>query len=300
MSMPSEAIGRIQWGPLTFGPGSPYGVEACLGLDDLPDVRGDDTNRPNQHGEYSGADYTTARTIQIGLAIRADSPDQLRELKLALRAATQPGRAPAPLQFLDWDCVAYGKVRRRNIPYDAHFLWRTGEAAIEFYCPNPRLYSVAERTASTTAYSPSAGRTYNLVPPRAYGASGASGRLTITNAGDSEAYPVLRIDGPVAQPVIEATAPNTGGDEDDGEAAATTTTLSISGTLQTGEYLLIDTRTRAVLLMGSAPRRDWVRAGSQWPVLSPGPNEIAYRGAALPGAPGQTSLLTVTWRDTSL
>ncbi|WP_407553063.1 phage tail family protein [Streptomyces sp. Pv4-95] len=288
-----EAIGRIQWGPLTFGPGSPYGVEAVVGLDDLPDVRGDDTDRPNQHGEYSGSDFTGARTIQIGLAIRADSPDELRSLKVALRAATQPGRAPAPVQFLDWDLLAYGKVRRRNIPYDAHFLWRTGEAAIEIYCPDPRLYSLAEHTAQTTAYSPSAGRTYPLVYPRVYGDAGSSGRLTIHNGGDSEAYPLLRIDGPVAQPVVELI----GGDPEDESGSAT---LSLTGTLQTGEYLLIDTRTRAVLLMGSAPRRDWVRAGSQWPVLGPGDNELAYRGAALPGAPGQTSLLTVTWRDTSL
>lgn len=282
----SEAIGRIQWGPLTFGPGSPYGVEAVLGIDDLPDVHGDDTNRPNQHGTYSGPDYTDARTIQIGLVIRADDPAQLRDLKVALRAATQPGASPAPLQFLDWDCLAYGKVRRRNIPYDAHYLWRTGEAAIEVYCPDPRLYSLAEHTASTTAYSPSAGRTYPLVHPRVYGDAGSSGRLTINNGGDSEAYPVLRVDGPVAAPVIEHVSSGA--------------TLSLTGTLQTGEYLVIDTRSRAVLLMGSAPRRDWVRAGSQWPVLTPGDNEFAYRGAALPGAPGQTSLLTVTWRDTSL
>ncbi|MEU7431093.1 hypothetical protein AB0B07_09580 [Streptomyces sioyaensis] len=293
--MSSEAIGRIQWGDLLMGPGSAYSVEAVTGVDDMPDVRSDDTDRPYQHGTYSGPDVTGARTIQLGLVIRADDPSQLRDLKVALRAATQPGRAPAPLQFLDWDLMAYGKVRKRNVPYDAHYLWRTGEAALEIYCPDPRLYSLTEHTANTTAYSPSAGRTYNLTFPRVYGAAGASGRLTITNSGDSEAYPVLRIDGPVAAPVVELV-----GSEDDADDAGAGATLSLTGTLQTGEYLLIDTRTRAVLLMGSTPRRDWVRAGSTWPVLAPGDNEIAYRGAALPGAPGQTSLLTVTWRDTSL
>lgn len=294
--MPSEAIGRIQWGDLLMGPGTPYGVEALLGLDDLPDVRGDDANRPSQHGEYSGRDYTGARTIQLGLVLRADDPAALRNLKLALRRATQPAPSPAPLQFLDWDILTYGKIRKRSIPYDAHYLWRTGEAALEIYCPDPRLYSLTEHTASTTAYSPSAGRTYNFAPPRTYGAAGASGRLTIANGGDSEAYPMLRIDGPVAQPVIELV----GSEVDDSGDAGASATLSLTGTLQPGEYLTIDTRTRAVLLMGTSPRRDWVRAGSEWPVLSPGDNEIAYRGAALPGAPGQTSLLTVTWRDTSL
>lgn len=97
---------------------------------------------------------------------------------------------------------------------------------------------------------------------------------------------MLRLDGPVANPSIEQVT--TGGG------------ITLDGTLQAGEFLVIDTRTRAVLLMGSSPRRSWVRAGSLWPLLMPGENEIAYRGTALPGAPGQTSQLTVTWRDTSL
>jgi hypothetical protein len=121
---------------------------------------------------------------------------------------------------------------------------------------------------------------------RSYGTAGASGRLTVVNDGASPAFPVLRLDGPVANPTIEQT--NTG------------SILSLAATLQIGDYLIIDTRSRAVLLNGSSPRRSWVQNGSDWPVLQPGSNDFAYRGAALPGAPGQTSLLTVTWRDTSL
>jgi hypothetical protein len=121
---------------------------------------------------------------------------------------------------------------------------------------------------------------------RSYGSAGASGRITAVNRGASPAYPVLQIDGPVANPAIEQVT--TGG------------ILTLDATLQAGEYLVIDTRTRAVSLMGSSPRRSWVRAGSTWPVLQPGTNELAFRGSALPGATGQTSLLTVSWRDTSL
>ncbi|MFF1839970.1 hypothetical protein ACFVXE_38370 [Streptomyces sp. NPDC058231] len=83
---------------------------------------------------------------------------------------------------------------------------------------------------------------------RVYGDAGKSGRLTAVNAGASPAYPVLRIDGPVANPSIEQVS--TGGG------------ITLDGTLQPDEYLLIDSRTRAVLLMGTSPRRAWVRAGS--------------------------------------
>lgn len=284
--MAQGRLGQIQWGDLTFGPGTQYGVTAIEGLDDLPDIRSEDVARPGQHGDYTGPDYTGPRTLQIGLGLRGQDPDDLRALVLALRDATQPQARAEPLQLLDQGVLIYGKVRKRSIPYDAEYAWSLGSAAIELYCADPYLYGVDERSASTAAYSPAAGRTYPLVHPRVYGSAGTAGRLNATNAGSSPAYPVLRLDGPVANPSIEQ--------------VTTGSSLVIDATIQDGEFLLIDTRTRAVLYMGTSPRRSWVRGGSMWPLLLPGLNEIAYRGAALAGAPGQTSLLTVTWRDTSL
>ncbi|MEU3962925.1 hypothetical protein AB0F42_24485 [Streptomyces buecherae] len=281
-----QRIGRIQWGGLVFGPGSAYHVSQIEGVDDMPEVRQDDMDREGSHGAYTGPDYVGARVVQLGLTMVADSPDGLRALTLALRAATQPQVTPAPLQLLDWDMLVYAKVRRRSVPYDAEHLWRSGTAAIELYCADPYLYSLEERSATTQAYAPAAGRVYPLLFPRTYGSAGTSGRIQAVNAGSAPSYPVLRIDGPVINPQVEQV--NTGA------------TLLIDATLQPGEYLVIDTRTRAVLLQGTAPRRQWVRAGSKWPILQPGSNEIAYRGSELPSAPGQPSFLTVTWRDASL
>ncbi|MEU0370644.1 phage tail domain-containing protein [Streptomyces sp. NPDC006283] len=284
--MANGRLGRIQWDGLIFGPGSRYHVTTIHGLDDMPDIRAEDSERPGQHGDYTGPDYTGARTIQLGLTLLGETPDDLRELVLALRAATQPQTSPLPLAFLDQDTLIYGKVRRRSIPYDAEHLWSSGTAALEVYCADPFLYGLEERSTSTTAYSRAAGRTYPLLYPRTYGSAGESGRVTAVNAGASPAYPTLRIDGPVANPSIEQ--------------VTTGQSLIIDATLQEGEYLLIDTRTRAVLYQGTSPRRSWVRAGSMWPLLKPGSNELAYRGEALPGGSGIPSLLTVTWRDTTL
>lgn len=284
--MAQQKLGRILWGDLAFGPGSQYAVTSVVGIDDLPDIRGEDVARPGQHGDYTGPDWTGARVVQLGLGLRGDSPDDLRALTIALRNATQPQEQAEPLQFLDQDILVYGKVRKRSLPYDAEHLWSIGDAALELYCADPYLYGLEEKSESTTAYSPSAGRTYPMTHPRAYGSAGTSGRITAVNEGASAAFPVLRVDGPVANPSIEQV--NTGA------------LMVLDATLQPGEYLLIDTRTRAVLFMGSSPRRSWVRGGSMWPLLVPGSNEIAYRGSALAGAPGQSSLLTVAWRDTSL
>lgn len=182
--MAQQRMGRIQWGPLTFGPGSRYHVTAVNGLDDMPDIRAEDINRPDQHGDYTSPDTTGARIIQLGLGLRGDSPDDLRDLTLALRAATQPQRQPSPLQFLDQDMVVYGKVRQRNVPYDAENLWSTGSAALELYCADPYLYSLEEHTVSTTAYSPAAGRTYPLV----YTGAGPAVRNLVLNPSFEDTF----------------------------------------------------------------------------------------------------------------
>lgn len=285
MGVPQK-IGQVQWGDLLMGPGTGYSISSLSGIDDLPEVRNQDVAKSNAHGDYTGPDYTGPRTVQLGLTLLADSPDQLRQMTLALRRATQPGTAPAELQMLDWGISVSAKVRRRAVPYDAEHLWSSATAALEFYCADPYLYGLEDQYAVTTAYSPSAGRTYPRKYPLSYGSAGSSGTITAANGGDATAYPVLRLDGPVANPSVEQDT--------------TGSLLVLDTTLQAGDYLIIDTRSRAVLFQGTTPRRSWVRAGSTWPVLEPGDNQITYRGAALPGAPGQTSTLTVTWRDTSL
>lgn len=281
-----QRLGQIQWGDLLMGPGTGYSVQSISGMDDLPEIRNADVPKSDAHGDYTGPDYTGPRTVQIGLTLVADDPDSLRVMTLALRRATQPQQRPADLRFVDQGVSLSAKLRRRAVPYDAENLWRTGSAALEFYCADPYLYGLVEQSEATTAYSPASGRVYARTYPVTYGSSGASGSITATNSGDAPAYPVLRLDGPVANPSVEQT--NVGA------------LLVLDATLQPGEYVLIDTRSRAVLFQGTSPRRSWVRGGSTWPLLVPGDNQLTYRGSALPGAPGQTSLLTVTWRDTSL
>lgn len=281
-----QKLGNITWNGVTFGPGTPYSVAGISGLDDLPDVRTQDIARPSQHGDYTGPDYLASRLIDLDLAIIAPDPDGLRALTLALRDATQPGADVSPLVFVDQGVQLQVKCRRRALPYNASALDRTGSASLEFYAPDPTLYSAVQHSVQTTAYSPSAGRTYPRTYPYSYGSTGAAGTVTATNAGAAPTYPQLRVDGPVANPSIEQT--NVGA------------SLQFTGTLMAGDYLTIDTRTRAVVLNGSTPRRDWLAGGSTWPLLVPGDNSLVFRGTALPGSPLQASLLTVTWRDASL
>src|SRR5690606_41699191 len=94
MTVAVQALGRIQWGNLVFGPGTPYTVTAEGGLDDLPSIRSEDVDRPGEHGEYTGPDFTSARVVQVKLGLRGQAPHDLRPQPVAFKAATHPPRHP--------------------------------------------------------------------------------------------------------------------------------------------------------------------------------------------------------------
>jgi hypothetical protein len=280
-----SAVGRVVWGGLTMGPGTQYAVADLPDLDNLPEVRTYDQDRALAHGQYTGPDYVGARTINLSVTLRGTDPGNLAALTAALKAVAQPAAAPAQLQFPDLGIMVMAKVRKRDIPYDATMLWRTATAHLQFYAADPLIYSLNQYSLQTAAYAPASGRSYPRAYPWLYGTGGTSGGLLCTNAGASPTYPLLRLDGPAVQPSIQL--------------SETGAVLAFNNTLQPGEFLTVDTSTRAVLDGGTTPRRDWVVPGSDWPVMQPGNNTFVYRA----GPYGDGSLptyLTVTWRDATL
>jgi hypothetical protein len=280
-----SAIGHMVWNGLTMGPGTQYAVADLPDLDSMPEIRAYDVDKANAHGTWTGPDYTGARVINAAVTLRGTDPANLRTLTLAMQAAMQPNQVPAQLQFPDLGVMVLAKLRRRDIPYDAAYLWRTTTAHLQFYCADPLIYSLAEHSLTTSAYAPASGRTYPRPHPWVYGTGGTSGGLLCTNTGSSPTYPVLRLDGPAVQPTVQL--------------SETGAILRFNNTLLPGEFVTVDTATRAVLYMGTTPRRDWVIAGSDWPVMGPGPNNFVYRSSPY-GDGSLPTYLTVTWRDATL
>ncbi|WP_369183333.1 hypothetical protein [Streptomyces sp. Y1] len=280
------AIGRVVWNGLQMGPGTPYAISDLPDLDDMPDVRAYDVDRTGAHGTWTGPDYVGARVITMGITLRGADPDDLGRLVIALKRAMQPTPAPLQLTFTDRQLMVWGKVRRRHIPYDATSLQRISVAQVQFYCTDPRLYSLVSYSAGpTAAYAPASGRSYPRTYPWLYGTGGAGGALTCVNNGASDTYPTLRIDGPCVRPSIQL--------------SETGAVLQLNNTVAPGDYVLINTANRAVLASGSTPRRDWVVAGSDWPVMPPGTSTFVYRSDPY-GDGTIPTYLTVTWRDATL
>lgn len=280
------AVGRVVWNGLQMGPGTQYAISDLPDLDDLPDVRAYDVDRTGAHGTWTGPDYTGARSITMGITLRGTDAVDLGRLTAALQRAMQPTPSPLQLQLTDRQQMVWAKVRRRRIPYDATSLQRVTVAQILFYAADPRIYSLAEHTGGpVAAYAPASGRSYPRTYPWVYGTGGTGGSITCINSGASETSPLLRIDGPCVRPTVQL--------------SETGTVLAFNNTLLPGQFMLVNTANRAVLAQGSTPRRDWVIAGSDWPIMQPGTNSFVYRSDPY-GDGSIPTYLTVTWRDATL
>lgn len=150
-------------------------------------------------------------------------------------------------------------------------------------CADPAVVSQAENIAVLAAAGVLAGGMASpLSSPLASGAPPA-GAVAVVNAGQSPAWPTLRLDGPMTNPVV--TFVEAGG------------VIALTYTLVAGEYLLIETnpRRRTIKLNGSGNRYSALRFdSSRWAPLLPGNNTVRL-GLDAYTAPAS---LQVTWRDT--
>lgn len=286
-----QRIGRILWQGLTFGPGSRYHVTALEGVDDLPGLRTADVPQPTSDGDILGEDYAAPRTVVLGLGLRGDTPDHLRQLIEGLRAVTGVGAA-GWLEFSDLGVAVEARLRRRSLPYDAGYLWTLGDAVLELVCGDPRLYALAEQTASTGLPVAEAGLDWTDGAGGLdwtggdggldWGGGGSTGDIVAVNSGGAAAHPVIEITGPVQTPSLRS--------------LTTGRVLEYDLAVGAGETLTVDTRSGRVLLAG-ADRLGSVSNRStpeQLFVLPPGESVLAFR--SLDPAPTAATCV-VRWRS---
>lgn len=272
------SAGSGSYGGLAWGPGTRYPVSKMEGVRDMPPVRARDLELADQHGSATLPDYVGTRTVVLTLGIRGDDHAGLEQLSEDVRQATPPAEAPQQLLVRDGTRLFWAKPRRRALPEDSEALWRLGQAVVQFECTDPREYEAAVRTASTALPTGgSGGMGYPITYPFGFGSGGVGGDLVLTNPGNVPAPLLVRIDGPVTNPTFAI----------DGRA------LQLQLVLAAGDFLLIDTEARSVLLNGTASRRGAVVAGSVWPQVPPGTSTLQYRASS---ASDPAALLSVTYR----
>lgn len=278
---------EMEFAGLALGAGSSFDLVSVSGLLDLPELRSSDLLLLRRHGAYAGEDFLAPRTITLELSIFADT-DADMELRMAEFLAAFAVGAESPLQF-QLPGVAGGvaarvwaRTKRRNVVMDLEYVYGVAKASVQLVATDPRIYVEVEDTGSTGMREINTGHTFNVEFPLVFAGEPADGVVELVNAGGFDAPVLFRIDGPVSNPSIT--------NETTGQ------TISFTTSVADGEYLLVDTAARSVLLNGTASRYNTIDAASVWFDLAPGTNSILFTGQVF----DPDALLTATWRSASV
>ena len=273
---------QFEWQGLLLGAHTDYHLERADGLD-LLDMRSYDSPRAGDHGVVSGRDLFAGRTIEVEFKVYAFAADatvsRLDELKA--RFDTQSSELPLAFRLPGvGKRVAFARPRR--LAYTIPGRVRAVQAVAQWFCPDPRLYSVDEHGLYANLPLPSEGRAYNRSAPREYGLLGSGGEVYPENAGDVATFPTLTITGPVTDPVTRR--------EDDGRE------MRFDIALGPADVLVVDTQFRTVTLNGSTSRYSALLPQSEWIDLPPGRSTVSWTASSYDPA----AELGVAWRDAYL
>lgn len=257
-----------QWRNLFYGPGTDYPVSEIAGIDDMPDIRTADVPRPQSDGDWSGTDQVAPRTVVMTLGIRGTSPADLEAKRKAAMFQLSPSRRITERLILTDGRQVYGKLRRYAMPTDMGADWRIGSVVMEFYCPDPRVYTGDNQAVTLIAGTGRlSGRTYvrgytaasgapNYVAPKGWQYPPASQIISearLTNSGNVPAPCDCTMQGVLLNPRIEVVG---------------VSQFPLTVSLGTTDVLQV-TRDYHLLLNG-VERRDLLGTGAEWPAIPPG------------------------------
>jgi hypothetical protein len=249
-----------------MGAGTAYHYASSNGFLDMAGVRANYTNRARSHGSFTEPQFAEGAVYDLAVTSVAADAATLAATVAALQGATYPQQSTRPLWFqLPGHPLLMMNVQclRRSIPVDKLLmLGLVVKAALQFYAPDPLKYGPPVTVSTATTYT-SGGLPFPMSFPLAFGAP-AIGRVTTSNPGSAPVSPVFTVTGPVDAAGFQISSIEDG------------VVLVFNGSLGSGDSLVIDTRTGAVILNGSADRRALLAYTGVWPAIP----------AAVGGTPG--------------
>lgn len=200
---------QYELGGVLMGAGTPIQVLETTGLG-RPPVRDNDTDQPGMDGAFAGPDYYASRQVQFDAAVRIPGdPAACHDVVDALQAAaddpavrlaggvTMPLRMKRPGRPIK---VLNGRLRKVDPEY-ARVAHGYVPLDIEFIATDPTFYADEVTTTEIPlGWLTGGGFAAPVVAP-IYVQSGtvaADRPGWATNQGTSDAWPIIRISGPVA------------------------------------------------------------------------------------------------------
>jgi hypothetical protein len=261
-----------------------------------PPVRESDVDQPSMDGMFAGPDYWSGRRIQIDAAIKIPGdPGACHDMVAALEAVTDPAsvrlvggqgmtmrvkRPGRPVKRLTVRTrrlePEYRQVIHGYVPLD-----------MEFLAHDPTWYADEESTTELPlGWLTGGGFAAPVVAPIYVqdGTVAADRPGWVTNNGDADAWPVIRITGPCANVTITHIA--------SGRVLALPTL-----TLATGRWVEIDTRPgyHTVRWDNGGNASAYLSPGSRIDLFSIPPGTSEMRWTAFDNS--NSARLAITWRD---
>ena len=237
---------------------------------------------PGADGEIDTSQLHAAGSVTIGLRLLPTAPFEtsLRQL----RAFTN-GRLRPTLSIVADDESEKIATLSRGTVTTAQERPTHQDAVIQFAVPSGILESAELHEASANASGDTVdGFEFDIEFDLEFPAASPQGSVEVVNAGDRDAYPVLRLFGPWSG---ESSIINDTYDE-----RLVFDNLSVTA----GNYLEIDTRAKTILLNGDSTQTRYqylVFPDSTWFTLRPGTQRIRFVPTTFT-APAQALIL---WRD---
>lgn len=250
---------------LALDPWTGYVIQA-LDLGDA-ETRVVAEDAPGADGTIDTTAFTGARPVMISLKLVPAAGRTKEQMRRRLRSFTHPQLRPVlyfqidggPDQQITLRRSAWSSPMQSSAYANVGAQWVAPFGIIE----SAELHVVV---APASASGGEGGRTYDLTFDRTYSGGVVIGETTVTNNGNADAYPLIRIYGPVTEPVLTNVTQNK-------------SLVFVGLTVLAGEFLEVDTRNKTIRYLGLASDSRYSKLSfplSSWWTLSPGDNTIRF------------------------
>ena len=287
----------MQWGRLLLGECTPYVGVSLAGWDDLPDVANGTVPMPTQHGAWPGDLLAGVRVLTFDFRILPERLADFPAVLARLLAATgiRQDEAPLVVQLAGVRRVVWARVTRRAVMADRVYTRGEPTGTLVWEASDPRRYEVRQHVVSTGLPTPEQGLGWPLAWPLDWREPGAAphvrrwsgpgnGRLTVVNAGDAPAHPLVEFRGPLLRPTLTD--------------VATGRTLEYAIGLGHGQVLTVDCAAGTATLNGEESRL-YTASGHSIPerlfTIDPGTSVFAFSGERGFYDPGAS--VSIAWRS---
>jgi hypothetical protein len=281
MTAPVVRLEAAGLDPLELDPYQGYVVTALdLGY---PTVRTVVQDAPDADGTIDTTSFVGARYVNANITLNPVAATK-EQMRARLRAFMSPKLRPTMFVALDGEAEKQLTLRASlwsNLIQNPAY----ATVAAQWAAPYGILESADQHSATVlaTGQGVEGGRVYDLEYDRTYIGGTVIGETIISNAGDADAYPLIRMYGPATDPTLRNVTQ---------DRALVFTGLTIGA----GEFVELDTRAKTIRYQGDPTDSRYSTLdfpASSWWTLSPGLNTIRFLPATYT-APAQAELV---WRD---